>query len=58
LNKILTAHQKHSATKGKGKKKKDGFPSPPIPVEKKTANKNKKKEVIHNKKASSSKDHD
>ena len=60
LNNILTAHQKCSAAKGKekgkGKEKEDGSSLPPIPVEKKTANKkDKRKQVIHNKKASSSK---
>ena len=60
LNNILTAHQKCSAAKGKekgkGKEKEDGSSLPPIPVEKKTAHKkDKRKQVIHNKKASSSK---
>jgi hypothetical protein len=62
LRKILTAHQNASTVKGKEKRKgkgkevkRDGS-SPPIPVEKKTSNKkDKRKEVIHNKKASSSK---
>ena len=63
LRKILTAHQNASPVKGKGKRKgkgkevtRDGSSPPPIPVEKKTSNKkDKRKEVIHNKKASSSK---
>ena len=65
LRKILTAHQNASPVKGKGKRKgkgkevtRDGSSPPPIPVEKKTSNKkDKRKEVIHNKKASSSKGH-
>jgi len=65
LRKILTAHQKASTVKGKGKRKGkgkevngDGSSSPPIPVEKKAPNKkDKRKEVIHNKKASSNKGH-
>ena len=57
LRKILTAHQNASPIKGKGKEViRDGSSPPPIPVEKKTSNKkDKRKEVIHNKKASSSK---
>jgi hypothetical protein len=61
LRKILTAHEKAAAVKGKGKGKevnRVGSPSPPIPVERRTANKkDKRKEVLANKKASSSKGH-
>jgi len=70
LRKILTAHEKASAVKGKGKGKgngkgkgkgkevnRDGSSSPPIPVKKTANKKDKRKEVIYNKKASSSKGH-
>ena len=63
MRKILTAHQNASTVKGKEKRKgkgkevnRDGPSLPAIPVEKKTSNKkDKRKEVIQNKKASCSK---
>ena len=64
LKKILTLHEKLSVGRGKGKGKgkgkekevhRDGSSSPPIPVKKTSSKKGKGKEVVHNKKAGSSK---
>jgi hypothetical protein len=64
LKRILTGHQTLAAAKGKGKGKgkgkekevhRDNSSSPPVPVEKTVNKKDKRKEVLHNKKASSSK---
>jgi hypothetical protein len=63
LKKILTLHEKLSVGRGKGKGKekeevhRDGSSSPPIPVKKTSNKKGKGKEVVHNKKAGSSKSH-
>ena len=62
LRRILTSHQTLSPAKGKGKGKGKGKEmevhsdnSSPILVEKSVSKKDKRKEVLHNKKASSSK---